>query len=97
MVKNNKNLDIMNKELKRINQEFIQNINSYQNFIKQSQLDAPIEVLCLPNPIIKILLRNGCVRVFHILDLDLTKIKGLGSIKISLIKIRLNEFFPGIL
>lgn len=85
---------IMQRELAKINKDFIESLQNYQNYMKRCETDIPIEALCLPNDILKILRRNRLHRVCDIFDLDLTKIKGLGRIRISYINSRLQEFFP---
>lgn len=88
------NEEIINNEMLRIKQDFFESLKSYRQYIRKCEYDAPIEVLCLPKDILKPLLRHGCVRVFDIMDLDLTKIKGLGKIRIGIISSRLQQFFP---
>lgn len=83
---------IMQRELKKIQKNLTKQINNYKNFIRQCELDAPIEVLCLPNDILGILRREGVSRVFHLSGRDFTKIKGLGSVRIGILKAALDKF-----
>jgi DNA-directed RNA polymerase alpha subunit len=86
-----KNEQIMKRELKKIGKNFLKQIETYQSFIKQSELDLPIEVLCLPSAILTILKREGISRVFHLSGRDLTKIKGIGGSRLSILQTSLNK------
>lgn len=86
-----KNEQIMEKELKKIQKNFFKQISNYKDYIRQCELDLPIEVLCLPSAILNILKREGISRVFHLSGMDFTKIKGLGSNRIALLQTSLNK------
>lgn len=86
-----KNEKIMKRELKKIGKNFLKQVETYQNFIRQSELDLPIEVLCLPSAILTILKREGVSRVFHLSGRDLTKIKGLGGSRLGILQTSLNK------
>lgn len=86
------NEKIMQRELKKIQKKFLKQINSYKDFIRQCELDAPIEVLCLPNDILSILHREGITRVFHLSGRDFTKIKGLGHVRLGILQTSLDKF-----
>lgn len=92
MENDNDNLNIMNKEILRIKQDFFKNLVNYKEYIRKCETDAPLEVLCLPKNIMVILNRSGFTRVSEIAGHDLTKIKGLGSVKIAYINARLKQF-----
>lgn len=85
---------IMKRELAKINKDFVESLKNYHINMKKSELDAPLEVLCLPKDIMNILERHGLIRVVDIFDLDLTKIKGLGKYRIAYINSKFQEFFP---
>ena len=89
-----KNEKLMKKEMGKIQKNFLKQIDSYKNYIRQCELDAPIAVLCLPNDILGILKRNGFIRVAHIQGVDLTKIKGLGATRLSILQASLDKFLP---
>lgn len=91
---NKNNLDIMNREMQKISKDFLKCVENYKNCIEKFSLDVPIQVLCLPENIQNILIRNNLFRVIDLTTRDLTKIKGLGSKKLGIIFFRLNEFFP---
>lgn len=86
-----KNDQVMEKELKKIQKNFFKQISNYKNYIRQCELDLPIESLCLPTTILNILKRHGISRVFHLSGLDFTKIKGLGSSRLTMLQSRLDK------
>lgn len=86
--------DLYQKELLNIKKYFVESLNNYREHLENSSMDAPIEVLCLDKPINTILKKNGLFRVSDVAAADLTKIKGLGDIRILDIRIRLKEFLP---
>lgn len=90
----NKNLKIMQDELLKIKKDFVKQIVEYKKHIDKSLYDVPIEVLCLPENIRKILLKNNILRVFDLRNTDLRKIKGLGNKRIGIIEFRLSQFGP---
>ncbi len=55
--------------------------------------NVPIQALCLPKSIENVLISNGCLRICDMINLDLAKIKGIGSNRLSLLTSRLDEFF----
>lgn len=75
--------DLIKKEFER-----------YEKVMKFLECDVPIQALCLPKQIEKHLLSAGCLRVFDMIDRDLTKIKGIGKVRGAFLRSRLNEFFP---
>ena len=92
MVKDNEK--IMRKEMNKIQKNLFKQLDNYKRFIRQCELDAPIEILCLPKDILTILRKNSLSRIFQLTDLDLTKIKGLGAVRISILQAKLNDFIP---
>ena len=86
------NVKIMERELKKIQKNFLKQIDNYKNFIRQSEQDAPIEVLCLPKDILGILRREGINRVYELTSRDFTKIKGFGSVRLGLLQAALDKF-----
>ena len=65
----------------------------YRKTLSYLGANVPIQVLCLPKAIEHILLRDGRLRVYDMIDFDLTKIKGLGERRSELLAARLDEFF----
>ena len=79
-------------QLAKIRKELLESYENYNKVISQMGMDAPIEVLCLPQAINKILLREGCRRIPEVLKLDLTKVKGLGVTRQWELTTSLNQF-----
>ena len=65
----------------------------YREVLHFMSANVPIQVLCLPKPVENILLREGLVCIYDLLDRDLAKIKGLDRQRVSLLTSRLDEFF----
>lgn len=86
------NDEIMMIETQKIKHDFLKNLENYKRYINEAALDIPIETLCLPQSINKILIRNGLSRIKDIAAADLTEVKGLGDKRIELIRFRIDEF-----
>ena len=69
-----------------------QDLERYRKIIVCLQGDSPIQALCLPKAIENKLLRSGCLRIFDVINTDLTKIKGLGDRRRAFLTSRINEF-----
>ncbi len=80
-------------EMAKLKQELIKKFSEYQKTMKFMIADAPIEILCLPKSIEKILLDQGFFRIYDLFDVDLFKIKGLGEVRVSLLTSSLDKFF----
>lgn len=87
----NKNV-VQDVELKKLREELTRQIGEYQKTIKYMSADAPVSILCLPAKTQSILSRHGCDRVYDMLDLDFTKIEGLGIASIRDLTSRLEKF-----
>lgn len=85
-------IKIKKSVVKQINKKLLESLANYKKITSLMAADIPIQALCLDKPIEKILLNNGFLRVYDILNMDLTKIKGLGKIRIRQLTARLNEF-----
>lgn len=92
MVVKDKNIITYQNEMKRIGKEFTESVLKYKSFIEDSLYDVPIQVLCLPENINKILIKNNILRIVDLRRIDLERVKGLGSKKIGLIQFRLSQF-----
>ena len=64
----------------------------YRKTICYMEANVPIEVLCLPTVIQNALVNDGCLRVYDLINRDLTKIKGLGSTRLRILTASLDEF-----
>lgn len=65
----------------------------YRNVLSYLQANVPIQVLCLPKPIETILLNDGCIRVYDLINRDLGKIKGIGRDRLNILTSRIDQFF----
>ena len=79
-------------ELQKIKEELLKAYTNFNKNISYMAADAPIEILGLPATIQTILVNEGCLRVYDLLNRDLTKIKGIGKRRIGDLTSRLNEF-----
>ncbi len=79
-------------ELQKVKKEVAKRLINYKKTIDIIAADAPLQVLCLTNDIEAILIANGFNRVYDILNVDFTEIKGLGAVRIRKLTARLNEF-----
>lgn len=80
-------------EIKNDAEEFKKNLGHYRNVLSYMGANVPIEVLCLPKVIENALLKDGCLRVYDLINRDLTEIKGIGRDRLALLTSRLDEFF----
>jgi|ERR1700690_22022 len=78
--------------LKKIKEDVIKKFAEYQKTMAFMCADAPIEILCLPKQIEKILLSNGLLRVYDLFNCDFSKIKGLGEVRIRELTTQLDKF-----
>jgi hypothetical protein len=76
----------------KINKKLLASLDNYRKIVNALSGDMPLGCLCLPNVTEKILLDNGFLRIYDLLDADLTKIKGLGFKRIRDITARLDQF-----
>jgi hypothetical protein len=79
-------------KMQQLREELSKSFESYRNTMKFLSADAPIEVLCLPKNIENILLESGCLRVYDLFDMDFTKVKGLGTVRLRDLTARLQQF-----
>lgn len=80
------------KHLKQVKVELLKSLKNYQKTMNVLACDAPISALCLPKALENALLNAGFLRIYEILNLDLTEIKGIGKTRRNLLASRLNEF-----
>jgi hypothetical protein len=83
----------MSESVKLDDEEVKKNLHHYRNVLSYMGADVPIQVLCLPNVIENILLRDGYVRVYDLINRNLAEIKGLGDTRLRQLTSRLDEFF----
>lgn len=80
-------------KIQKLKEELSKSFEEYRKTMKFLSADAPIEILCLPKNIEQLLISAGCLRVYDVFDLDFTKVKGLGPIRIRDLTTRLDQFF----
>lgn len=80
-------------QMRKLKEELVKKISEYKHTMHYMACDAPLEILCLPDSVIKVLKREGFLRVYDFIDKDLTKIKGLGVSRIRDLTSRLEQFF----
>lgn len=79
--------------LQKLREELSKSFSEYRDTIKFMAADAPIEILCLQPATEKILLNNGCLRVYDVFNMDFTKVEGLGPVRLRHLTASLNQFF----
>ena len=79
-------------EINKINKKHLESLQNYRDFMSYASGDVPIQVLCLPKSIEKILIDYGLLRVYDLFDRDLTKIKGIGKTRIRYLASSLDQF-----
>lgn len=87
------NVIINDKDMKKVKKELLKGVKNYHKIMAFMAADAPIGILCLPKDIETILCKEGCLRVYDLLNRDLTKIKGIGKRRIGQLTSRLDQFF----
>lgn len=80
-------------EVKRINKKLIESLQNYRKIMNYMGADMPIECLCLPKATQKTLLDNGILRIYDLLNRDLTEIKGIGKVRRRDLAASLDKFF----
>ncbi len=80
-------------DLAKLKEELRQKFHDYQNTMRFMLADAPIEILCLPSTLQKVLADQGFLRIYDLFDVDLIKIKGLGVVRVKQLTSSLDKFF----
>lgn len=80
-------------DVKDSEESFKKDLSHYRKTICYMEGNVPLQVLCLPKVIENCLLKDGCLRVYDLINRDLTKIKGLGTDRLAILTSRLDEFF----
>ena len=81
------------ERMRIIREEVFKRFNDYRKTLNFMAADAPISILCLPSIIENLLLDHGCHRIYDLFDLDFTKVKGLGEVRIRHLTTCLDKFF----
>ena len=69
------------------------NLDHYRKTLHYMGANVPVQVLCLPKAVEKLLIKEGFIRVYDLISRDLSEIKGLGDRRLDLLTSRLDEFF----
>ncbi len=80
------------KKQQEIEDQLIKDVVHYRNVMNYLACNLPISVMCLPEEIEKILIREGFNRVYDLIGCDLTEIKGIGKSRSAIIGSRLDLF-----
>lgn len=83
---------VIDGHVKQIREETLKKLSEYQKTLSYMAADAPIGILCLPKVTEHALAAAGCLRIFDMLDRDLTKIEGLSDTARGNLTSRLNQF-----
>lgn len=89
-----KNLKVNTKIQRQINKKISESLQNYNNLLSFMSADIPLEALCLDRKTMTILSKNGISRVFDLINLDLTKVKGIGIVRGRYLTSCLDQFFP---
>lgn len=81
------------ERMRFIKEEVFKKFNEYRKTMNFMITDAPLSILCLPLIIEKSLSNHGCFRIYDLFDLDFTKVKGLGIVRIRDLTTCLDKFF----
>jgi hypothetical protein len=79
-------------KMKILKDELVKKFSEYKKTIGYMSADAPIQILCLPSEIEKILLNSGFHRVYDLFDANFVEVKGLGKARIARLTTCLNQF-----
>lgn len=79
-------------KIQKIREELILRYAEYHKTMAYLAADAPIEILCLPKTLETILIKNGFNRVYDVVNLDFTKIKGFGVVRAGQLASCVNQF-----
>lgn len=89
-----KDFKVNNKIQRQINKKISESLQNYNKMLSFMSADIPLEALCLDKTTMTILSKNGISRIFDLIHLDFTKVKGIGIVRRRYLTTRLNEFFP---
>ena len=80
------------RQMQKIREEVAKKLENYRKTINYMAADAPINILCLEPATESALLRHGCSRIYDLFDMDFTKVKGLGAVRIRNLTACLDKF-----
>ncbi len=79
-------------QMRKLREELVKKFDDYRVTINFMAADAPIGALCLPAATERILIDNGFLRIYDLFNVDFTKIKGLGVVRIRDLAARIDQF-----
>jgi len=89
---NDNKKDVLEDEVMMIKLKLVESLSNYRQIMNYMASDAPIGILGLPKTLEKVLCTAGCFRIYDLIDRDLTKIKGIGRKRQSLLTSSLDKF-----
>lgn len=85
--------NISKTDLAKINQQILEDIELYQKTLQNLSFDIPIEALCLPKSLVKLLYKNHIFRVKDLFLIEHKMLKGIGKQKMEIITKSVNRVF----
>lgn len=79
-------------DIKKINKKLTDSLENYRKLMSCMVGDMPIGCLCLPKVTEDLLVKRGFLRVYDLFDCDLTKIKGIGKVRLRDLTTSLDQF-----
>lgn len=90
----NVNINLENDlKMQKLREELAKRFKDYKTTMSFMATDAPIAVLCLNPSLETILINEGYLRVYDLLNMDFTKIKGIGIVRSRELAASLEQFF----
>ena len=80
-------------DMAKLKEELKKSFSDYNTTMKFMLADAPLEILCLPSGLEKVLIDQGFLRIYDLFNIDLVKVKGLGVVRIKQLTTSLDKFF----
>lgn len=81
-----------NEKIAEMQKKAQEDYEYYKKTLHFMGADVPIGVLCLPDKINNILIKNDVLRVYDLCHYDFRSFKGIGEKAVGLITSRLNDF-----
>jgi hypothetical protein len=88
-----KNDKLRKSDIVKINKKFLESLENYRKLLNILGGDMPIECLCLPKKSEKILISYGFLRIYDLINTDLSEVKGFSDVAMRDLTSRLDQFF----
>lgn len=85
-------VEILKDNMHLIKIRLVEGLEEYRKTMSYMLTDVPISILNLHKTTETVLVNAGCLRVYDLLDRDLTKIKGIGKRRVGDLTSCLNQF-----